>query len=503
MEELAMLRVLCGLAFVFALHNLLFAGDPQPSTPPTKSRRAAWSPLRATPASVTVPAEIGTAPKGNLQGRKKLEALLQASANLNYDGREKITVKAVLDDLHRQHHLSIRFDKPTLTSLFGGAQTATLASETEPAPVVNAEQPSFSGALYTADPARRATPLFTDATDQKLPAQTTDKPASEVSTKEPAVAAETKPVAAGKIEPAAGEIVDAAEVTEENSLEDLLETEVNIERIDLKNVTIATILRLALDALPVAEAMSEEGSGMPIKMTHAANFDYIIEDDGLLITTRLNALTVKETRVYSLRNLKDISPDQLAKVVRQSIRPWSWRSQINDLGDQLKSGLPQQLPAEITSLMSSGLQFASLASGFSTPAYCADGECQPLQLSSPAIADQPAGGSVPASANINGAPAAPPHGTLSIEGKISSDPQIMPPVTTTLQPDAAATTMALSTLVNALEVVAHAAISGLEMMHHADPPTGTIQTLPGKLIITQSQAAHREIADLMKQLEDE
>jgi hypothetical protein len=65
-----------------------------------------------------------------------------------------------------------------------------------------------------------------------------------------------------------------------------------------------------------------------------------------------------------------------------------------------------------------------------------------------------------------------------------------------LQARAAAKTSALSTL-------AQVAISALEMVHYAHPPTGTIQTLPGKLVITQSQAAHCEIADLLMQLQDE
>jgi hypothetical protein len=41
------------------------------------------------------------------------------------------------------------------------------------------------------------------------------------------------------------------------------------------------------------------------------------------------------------------------------------------------------------------------------------------------------------------------------------------------------------------------------MVHYAEPPTGSIQILGDKLIITQSQAAHREIAELLKQLAEE
>jgi hypothetical protein len=58
-------------------------------------------------------------------------------------------------------------------------------------------------------------------------------------------------------------------------------------------------------------------------------------------------------------------------------------------------------------------------------------------------------------------------------------------------------------LVNGLVTFVHTTLTTLEIMHYADPPTGSIQTLPGKLIITQSQAAHREIAELLKQLAEE
>ena len=57
--------------------------------------------------------------------------------------------------------------------------------------------------------------------------------------------------------------------------------------------------------------------------------------------------------------------------------------------------------------------------------------------------------------------------------------------------------------VNGLVTLAHATVLSLEMVHHADFPTGTIFTLPGKLIVTQSQATHREIADLLKQLSED
>jgi hypothetical protein len=42
------------------------------------------------------------------------------------------------------------------------------------------------------------------------------------------------------------------------------------------------------------------------------------------------------------------------------------------------------------------------------------------------------------------------------------------------------------------------------ILQHGGPRTNaTIQSLPGRLVITQSQAAHREIAGLLDQLAEE
>ena len=76
-----------------------------------------------------------------------------------------------------------------------------------------------------------------------------------------------------------------------------------------------------LDALPSGDP-DDRGSGSPIVETEASQFDYLVEDDGLLITTRLKVLATKETRVYSLKNLKDSTPDQLSTVIRHGrLRP--------------------------------------------------------------------------------------------------------------------------------------------------------------------------------------
>lgn len=230
------------------------------------------------------------------------------------------------------------------------------------------------------------------------------------------------------------------------TIDELLETEVDVQTLDLSSVSIATILRHALDAVPTTNG--DDFAGMPILVTNASLLDYLVEDDGLLITSRMKALSKRETRVYSLKQLSDIPPEQLAKTIRQSIRPWSWRSQINDLGDQLK-GTP--LPAEtMTSLLKSGVQLISAEAGMEvTPSE--EPEAKPANAANDAKQMEMLGGAIS----------------------------------------------------NGLVTLAHSTLLVMEMMHYAEPPTATIQTLGNKLIVTQSQAAHREIAELLKQLSDE
>jgi hypothetical protein len=229
-------------------------------------------------------------------------------------------------------------------------------------------------------------------------------------------------------------------------LEELLETELDIQTLDLSRVSIATVLRQALDAAPTAQ--SDEMSGMPILMTNAALLDYLIEDDGLLITTRMKALSTRETRVYSIKHLRDLPAEQLSKTIRQSIRPWSWRSQISDLGEQLK-GTP--LPGEtLTSLVKTGVQLVGAEVG------------------------------------------------IDISPESTAEPKAINRADEARQME-----MLGGAITNGLVTFAQSTLLALEMVHYAEPPTATIQTLGHKLIITQSQTGHREIAELLKQLADE
>lgn len=232
-------------------------------------------------------------------------------------------------------------------------------------------------------------------------------------------------------------------------LADLLKVEIDVQNLDLSRVTIATLLRHALEGAP--NMMIEEFGGMPLLLTKATLLDYVVEEDGLVITTRLRALGTKETRVYSIKQLSGLPPEQLVKTIRQSIRPWSWRAQIDDLGNQLK-GTP--LPADtIASMLTSAIQLVGGEFGVSV----SPGQTEPPQPDAK---------------------------------KSSAD-------------EARQMQLVGNAMVNGLVTFVQATILGLEMAHHAEPPTGTIQTLGTKLVITQSQAAHREIADLLQQLAEE
>ncbi|HEY4261182.1 MAG TPA: hypothetical protein VGM98_13540 [Schlesneria sp.] len=449
-----------------------------------------------------------------ISGRTQIEALLLSPAKLDFEGRKQVTVREVLDQLHQQHHLSLRFDTPTLAAMldkssqtpaYRPAQVAAgyMAPLGFPAYCPGASCPTGVVHIQSAQPAYPVAGVAYQAPDEAgniAPAQAPAAPAPAAATPPelrlrallndddsviaapiaaPAPAVATPPAAiapAAAVAPAAPPqaysdssptgaapadasplgrkkppAVTAPEATEtpkgiQQILEELLDKELDIQTLDLSRVSIATVLRQALDAAPTAQ--SDEVSGMPILMTNAALLDYLIEDDGLLITTRMKALSTRETRVYSIKHLQDLPPEQLSKTIRQSIRPWSWRSQISDLGEQLK-GTP--IPGEtLTSLVKTGVQLVGAEVGID----------------------------------------------------ISAEP-VAEPKPTSRADEARQMEMLGGAITNGLVTFAQSTLLALEMLHYAEPPTATIQTLVHKLIITQSQTGHREIAELLKQLADD
>jgi len=198
----------------------------------------------------------------------------------------------------------------------------------------------------------------------------------------------------------------------------ILSLPVSVRSVDLKNVTVATALRHALDGVPPSMISSELVLIVPMKLTEASTLDYMVENDGLVITTRLNAQTIKETRVYSTKRIKDCKPEEISKVIRQAVRPWSWRSQINDLGEQMRvsaHGIPAQI---LTSVLQTGAQLVSAESGITVTANpcpdgacCEDGECPVASVPGQPVVctpGQPVGS--PVSASVSPPAPMPPPG---------------------------------------------------------------------------------------------
>ena len=446
-----------------------------------------------------------------------LEATLHEPAALEFSSDKPVTVGDILDQLHRQHGLSIRFDVPTFSALYGIGPSTTQHMNIG---VGRTEDFSLSAttAGETLHPPKYIAPGSAAATSPDSPATT--RPVSSRRTPEPVVRAQApagakappqplesqanhnetatnpgaavKPASGAYPPPAAEQPIDRrirdllpqgteAEVNNEklppakpepqlcpdhnrsepgceapetfqSFLDQALKTEVDVRQVDLQSVSVATALRVALEALPAAD-IDDDTSGLPIPLTEAAQFDYLVEHDAVLITTRLKALTHKETRVYSVKHLKDFSATQLATVIRQSVRPWSWRSRIDEMGDQLRAGTAHIPAKTLGSVLKAGYQMAADATGVSLATDQSEEKSDAKK-----------------------------------SGELS---------------DAEQAEMLGNAVINSVVTLAHTTLTALEIAHYADPPTGSIQTLPGKLIITQSQAAHREIADLLKQLGEE
>ena len=512
-----------------------FGSTPQsvlgtPSTPLPQSAATAWN-ATAQMATAIQPSARAEYAEAAL-GRKGVEAALQSAAQLDFGGRQAVTVQELLDQLHQRHHLSIRFDWPTLTQAVSAKSPSAPArpavcfiigqgtgagdrvaqvpasgnktvldvlnqigvSPSESKKRIWIARPSqdhcdqilpvhwddlAKGAATTTNyqimPGDRIyinddTSTDSDVTIGRLPSPLLQQLSAAAGQSSCGIECTTTVVkasaSASKPDAAPEQATDAPRAF----FKRFLRQEVDIRNVDLNRVSVATLLRHALEALPSGDP-DDRGSGSPIVQTEASLFDYLVEDDGLLITTRMKVLTAKETHVYSLKNLKDITPDQLSAVIRQSVRPWSWRSRIDDLGNQLKTGGPRIPEKALASAIKSGIQLAT------------------AEIPIPGLSLGAAGPSPPPADKkdkADGHCTCPPSGGQKTEE--TADAQEL-----ALLGDA---------LANGLVVLAHTSLTALEIAHYADPPTGSIQILPGRLIITQSQPAHREIAELLKQLQE-
>ncbi|WP_417848549.1 hypothetical protein [Thalassoglobus sp.] len=225
-------------------------------------------------------------------------------------------------------------------------------------------------------------------------------------------------------------------------IEMFLETEISTVGLNQTNASLESVLLHALDHVTTIfdVANVKEEMGLPVAPTHAYDLTLLHEKDHVLITTVLVANLRKTTKVYPVAKLDGIDAEALRDVITNSVRPWSWRSKINNLVDQVSADWPESIEIPNISIDLAGVKTGESADGKSKE---------------PSTEVDLAG--------------------LKTMGQLLSSGTV---------------------------AAIHTMISGTEMLHYADPPTADIEVLPGLLVVTQSQGAHREIRDLLEQLAD-
>jgi len=233
--------------------------------------------------------------------------------------------------------------------------------------------------------------------------------------------------------------------------------------------TVEDVLRQALEqTLPISALMQASISAelpLPTMPTKALEWELLVVDEGVLLTSKLHANLHKETRVYSTKALEKsagLKTAEVARVLTRTVRPWSWKNEYADAGPADKPKSPQDKSKAGTktgkaiSIPKINFDISSLISATKATAE------QHLRL-------------------------------VNAEGASST--------TTEIKPDSVELTEEqLELLGRAWDGLFEATVTSIQVIYHADPPTGVMEVLPGMLIISQSQGAHREIAELLEQL---
>lgn len=253
-------------------------------------------------------------------------------------------------------------------------------------------------------------------------------------------------------------------------LTEMMSTPVDAAVVQQPGATVEDVLRQAFDrSFPlqalINASLSEEFP-MLTSLSRATEWELLIQDDGVLLTTKLNANLQKETRVYSVRDLEKtagLKAEDVARVLTRTVRPWSWKKNFPDAiaaakpktetKQSVKTGKPITLPKI-------DLSFLSLLFSHRSP--------------------------------------------LPNHIRLASDDTSTLPMTVTSSDESSEnvelTEEQLAMLGQAWEGLVSVAVSSIQVIYHADPPTAVVEVLPGILVISQSQGAHREIADLLEQL---
>jgi hypothetical protein len=396
--------------------------------------------------------------------REAVEAILAKPVEWTPADPQSITIDAFIAHVREKHGLAIRWDTTSvgltvagsdmLSGLSASAHRAvTVWNPGAPSPYVQTYSPVVPARLQKhitnfAPPAEALPP----AIDPNA------KPAAPPEKLSPNVIEDVQPapLTADTPKPRPTTAPAAPEEEDEELPHQLLSARpISPSAIALTSASVGEVLQQLLDAAAPPITDTGESLGMPLSI-RALTLDYIIEGRAVVITTRLRANAVKETRVYQISNLKGVPPEQVAKVICHSIRPWSWRSQASEIADRLAARLPK------TSMK---LPQISVASQY---------------IPSPILTTSAADGSTPPEAEPTGPPSPLPQQQAELSAEdLANLGQLL----------TGGALAAVETVVNTFEIV-----------HYGDPPTAVMEVLPGVLVITQSQGAHREIAELLEQL---
>lgn len=459
------------------------------------------------PAQVATPLTSSTSLSSPLsrerrQRRQKWERALQEPANLTVEDQKSITLGALLSQIRSKHGLNVQIDMQhvlPLTAAFElGGQSATKGQAARYAmqiPIIvrpgTSPLPSNRLRVHSAKPTTYQLPVELLATDGKSPsaqAELVIEGLEENSTPtlyedaggkaEPSKAEpkggpvkkkgksknnENKKGDAGKNKGGVEEPESVAQLTAA-AMKSFLETPIDAALVTRSDTTVEDVLQTAMNqAFPIQTMLNlsmAEGLPLPMSFTQAMDWDLLIQDHGVLITTRLNANLQKETRVYSVRALEQnsrLKSEDVARIVTRTVRPWSWKKHFPEAKVETHVESPPKgktTPNRKLTLPKVDLSLLSLL------------------LSS-----------------------------YSFEGpqfRLASDEE-------TKSGDKSETTELteedLAMLAQAWESLFQGSISVIQVIYHADPPSGIVEVLPGLLIISQSQGAHREIADLLEQLQ--
>lgn len=443
--------------------------------------------------------------------REAVEKILDQPLEWKLDDREQVTLAELIEHVREKHALSIRWDAATFQMLGQGGAIGLMSSTSRPAVTLPSASylpgtcppgsicPAPSNSYYAADvqyfpsqPLTRSAAVY--AAPSVEPAGSllspVPEPASNVAPSGESLIAAVPPIDAAKPSttppaevksPAAQEKPQAlpaqpivaspaplpaapaavpvgepgqakepakTEQAEESIYRHFARIPIPREAVSLEGATVGEALGQMLSAaVPPIGSMGEE-VGIPI-VTRAMTLDYVIEGGSVMITTQLRANTRKETRVYRISGLKTLSPESLARVITHTVRPWSWRTQATEIAEQLAARWPK---GDILKLPMVNLDGVELLSGI----------------------------------------------TLASGQSVSSDGNSVKPADGKVTEEAVAATGQL--LAGGAVATVQSIVAALEIVHHGDPPTGVIESLPGILVITQSQGAHREIAALLEEL---